>query len=137
MNAYKAYQHSQNLGLARIDLILSAYDGVKQRLEQARAALAGNPEEARKRLLQARLIISSLASATVANTNDVGNNFARLYEFILHCLESPSENSILDALQVLTTLQEGFQTIRTQALELERQGHIEPLERTHSVQTLA
>jgi hypothetical protein len=127
-----AYEQNRRLGTPRIDMILNVYDGIIDRLEQARQASA---DQAKPFLADARIAVSGMLIAAAQSTDDVSVNFQRLYDFVLHCLDAGTAR-IGDALNVLCTLRESFQTIRKQALDMERSGVIPPLDRAHVVQSL-
>jgi flagellin-specific chaperone FliS len=136
MNATQAYRQNQNVGMSRVDLILALYDGVIERLEKARVALASDPDKARELLAQCQVVIGAIAGGVVSGADQVAGNFLRLYEYVVHCLHDGGDGRIQDALAVLRILRQGFQQARTQALELERQGQIPPLDQTHLVEAI-
>jgi flagellin-specific chaperone FliS len=127
MKAHQAYQQNRQFGLTRIDTILGLYDGAIERLEKLTQADA---VKAQRLTAEVRMIVAGFASGVAHYPGELAGNFLRLYEFVLHCLDT---NKISDALQIVHTLHEGMQTIRTLALELERNGTIPPLDRSHAV----
>ena len=133
MTPRTAYEQNRRLGTPRIDMILRVYDGIIERLEKARHAPA---DQARTLLADVRIAVFGLLIAAGQSTEDVSVNFQRLYDFVLHCLDKGADR-VDDALSVLCTLRESFQSIRAQALEMERSGVIPPLDREHAVQSLA
>jgi flagellin-specific chaperone FliS len=133
MKARIAYEQIRRTGMPRVDMILTVYNAIIERLEQAQQAPA---DQAEKLVAEARLAVSGLAIGVAQQADEVGVNLLRLYDFVLYCLRQDAAR-IADALGVMRTLREGFQAIRPQALEMERSGIIPPLDRTHAVQSLA
>jgi len=128
MRAFAAYQQTQNLPTTRIDLILALYRQALDLLERAGAALAiGQKENALSHLAKAQMIVMALATGIPANPDEPGKNFLRLYEFVSHQLTQGTADAVADAAKVLRSLQDGFQSAREKALELEQQGKIPPL----------
>ena len=132
MKPQHAYQQSRHVGVPRVDMILSLYDEVCDRLQRAQQ---GDAAAKSKCLTEAKIIVSGLALGVDAASGELGSHFIRLYEFVLHCLAS-SEPRFVDALEVMQILREGFHGARAQALTLERNGVIPPLDRNHSIQAM-
>jgi len=131
-----AYEQSRALGWTRIDLILAVFDGIVRQLELARARLKANDMRAADDLLaRARIGISALAGG--CGGNDQSANFARLYDYLLRHLSQSDAGHISDALGILGTLRAGFEAVRGQARDLERQGIIAALGTQHIVHVSA
>jgi hypothetical protein len=113
---------------ARIDLLLEIFDRLLGRLRRAIPLTDSIPTEAEELLKPCRAAVAALALGVQANEDEATANFARLYEFVGHCLAEGGAARIQDAIDVLQPLQEGFQQAREQALELERSGQIPPLD---------
>jgi flagellin-specific chaperone FliS len=138
MNPYKAYQQKQAVGQTRIDIILSLYETLIERLQKTLTSLRqGNEAEVRKQLAACNLGLAGLASAVEGQGGEVASNFLRLYGFVARRLEEADESSILAALNVLRTLHGAFAEIRTQAVAMERSGEIPALDRLPSFQANA
>jgi flagellin-specific chaperone FliS len=136
MNPYTRYQQAEP-NWTRIDMLLALYDGAIQRCEQALEALDKQDEKtAQARLIKARLIVMGLVSGVVAD-DEVTTNILRLCEYVLHVLEKGGRDNVRAALNVLRILRDGFQKIRPEAAELERQGAIPPINTTSTVRMLA
>ncbi len=137
MNPYVKYQEQTSPSWTRIDMLLALYDGAVERGEQALAALEQNDAKtAKNRLVKARLIVMGLVSGVVADGDPVTTDILRLYEFALHMLEKGGAEDIRAALNVLRILREGFQKIRPEAVNLERQGKIPPINNTSTIGVL-
>lgn len=128
MNPYKAYQSQRELGMSRIDTLLALYDETVTALERASAALrTNNPTAAAPALDRARLAVSGLAAGIAPGSGEVADNLLRLYEFVLHRLETGTAEDVTVALEVLQPVREGLQAIRPEALALERGGSVPPI----------
>jgi flagellin-specific chaperone FliS len=134
MSGYAAYQRVQNLPPTRIELILTIYRKALENLVRARRALTQDqPDVARPLLLQTQLIVSTMATELPAYKDELSVNFLRLYEFVAHQMKVGTIASIDAAVRVLTPLQAGFEAVREQAVALERQGAIPPLDQARLV----
>lgn len=129
MNSHLLYQQNSNLGLTRVDLILSLYEKLIALLVESRAKLERKEDGAVQPLLsKARLAVAGLAVGIDRQQGELGTTFSRLYEYVLYSLTSATAESIGSALATLRSLQEAFQQVREQAVELERTGVIPPLD---------
>lgn len=138
MNPLSVYEQQQNVGWTRIDMLLSLYDAVVDRLEQAVTALRNNdPEAARPHLVRAQLIVNDLAAGVDLSYGEIPLNCLRLYEFALHSLGVGTLEKVEGTLTVLRNLREGFQGIRDEAVQMERNGQIPPIDTVRTVQTTA
>jgi flagellin-specific chaperone FliS len=128
--ALAVYKQAQTIRPTRIDLILGLYRNALEFLGEARAALAENRSGAVKPLLlKTQMIVMGLASGLPAERDEVALNFLRLYEFVSYQLVQGTPESIDAATGVLRTLMERFMAVREQAIALELQGKIPPLDR--------
>ena len=71
-----------------------------------------------------QLIVGGLTSGLAKGEDELSVNLERLYEFVLFALDSGSVAKIQGALRVLSTLREGFQGIRQEAVQLEAHRRI-------------
>jgi flagellar secretion chaperone FliS len=110
----------------RIDLLLALYDGALERLDRAEAALqTGDEFGAVSLICRVQLIICELASGVSLDVDpELGTNMVRLFEYCGHELRHPEITGIENARQILTTLREGFEAIRDEAVLLERNGQL-------------
>jgi flagellin-specific chaperone FliS len=137
MTGHRAYRQQTQVGGTRIDLILELYDRALANLDRAVAALAqGWPGQAQALRGEVQLIVSGLA-AGIDPTDELSRNLLRLYEFVAHQMTLSTPDALPAARGVLQSLRDGFDAARPQALELERQGAIPPLDRTHTVHVVA
>lgn len=127
MKGLKAYQQQTGTGWTRIDLLLALYDGAIDQIELAASALAQKDSQAAKPLLhRAGLLVSGMVAGTNPEGGDISFNLLRLYEHVLHGLQTGRPDNLKSALDVLRTLREGFLGIRADAQQLERSGSIPP-----------
>jgi flagellin-specific chaperone FliS len=134
MTGYAAYKMVQNLPTTRIDLILTLYRKALQNLGRAREALTRQqPDAARPLLLKTQLIVTGLASELPAYRDETAINFLRLYEFVAHQMRLGTIASVDASVKVLTPLLKGFEAVREQAVALEMQGKIPPLDQSRFV----
>ncbi len=125
MNPFQAYQQPTASGTTRIDIILGLYNVALDRLERAQSALSENDAVQAKQLLaDAQLSISGLGGGLDLSQGEMPLNLLRLYEFVAECIEVGSSEMLNGALKVLRILKEGFEEIRPEAVELERNGTV-------------
>jgi flagellin-specific chaperone FliS len=129
MRAHQAYRSRREVGTTRIELILSLYDQAIDRLGQAEKLLETDADSLRAKTLagQVQTIVSGM-SAGVVSKDPLSINFLRLYEFVTHRVSRPSVQNCRDAVKVLRTLREAFESVRSEATLLERSGEIPPLD---------
>ena len=138
MRPHEAYAQNKQNSMPRIDLILALYRMALDRLDRATALLTQKQmESARPFLAETQVIVSSLSAGLAGNTETSAANFFRLYEFVTHSLSQGTTADIAAARQVLATLLEGFDAVRDQAVALEVEGKIPPLDREYQVQLTA
>jgi flagellin-specific chaperone FliS len=119
-------------------MLLALFDGGVERCEQALEALERQDERAARNLLnKARLIVCGLASGVLADGDSVTTNILRLYEYALHALGQGGIEDVRGVRNVLRILRDGFQKIRPEAVALEREGVIPPIESVSTVRALA
>lgn len=131
MTGLKAYtQQQQVTSWSRIDVLLALYDGAIDRVERALAALrSGDAPGAARLLARAQAIVLELAAGVVPEAGDPSSvNLLRLYEFFARALAGGDSATLESVLKSLTTLREGFRSIRPEAVRLERSGEIPPLD---------
>ena len=138
MNPYATYQRQTAPSWTRIDMLLALFDGGIERCEQALAALERQDQRTAKNLLvKARLIVLGLASGVVLDGDPVTTTIVQLYEYAQHALGQGNVADVRGALNVLRILREGFQKIRSEAVDLERRGMIPPINTTSTLRALA
>ena len=135
MHPHTAYGQHKQRPLSRVDLIITSYRKGIERLERAEGFLAEQRREAALPLLvEAQTIVASLASGMAGNTDASALRFFRLYEFVCRMIADATNDSLRSARRVLTPLLEAFEAVRSEAVALESQGLISPLERERQLQ---
>jgi flagellar secretion chaperone FliS len=129
MNAYAKYAApvaDTLAGLSRIDLLLALYDGALARLGKAERALTnGDVPVATPYMAKAQVIVAELAAGVRLEVDDeMGTNMLRLYEFVTNELRTPRLANVKTAVNILTTMREGFEGVREEANRLERSGEL-------------
>ena len=139
MNPHAAYRQLAVTASTRIDLLLALYDGAIERVTAALNCLrAGDSNGAVTHIARAQLIVSGLSSGVVPQqAPELCANILRLYEYVAHRLTQANIAALSSALEVLGNLRDGFQAIRTEAINLERAGHIPPVTADSTVSSLA
>ena len=122
----KAYRQTQATSPKRIDLLLALFDGAIERLVRAQAALDhGDAIGATSLAARAQLIVLELAAGVRPEVMpEVSGNILRLYEFAANQLKDVTVTSVGATIQVLSTLRDGFRSIREEAIHLEDAGTI-------------
>jgi flagellin-specific chaperone FliS len=137
MNPYAAYQRQSSPVCTRIDMLLALFDAAIDRTEQVLEAERSQDENSVKRLrTRAQLVIIGLWSGVCAEGGEVSANLGRLYQFTAQALGEGGPEAIRGALQVLRTLREGLEGIQGEAIELERNGTIPPIDAACAVRAL-
>jgi hypothetical protein len=72
--------------------------------------LSGNKLKTAPLLVEAQFLVHELASGCLPPTDEVTENMLRLYKYSLFCLSSADPEKIASVLQVLKTLQGGWDT---------------------------
>jgi flagellin-specific chaperone FliS len=138
MNPYAAYGQHPKANQTRIDVLLDLFEAALNRLAGAREALAqGDHTAAEPLLARAQILVEAIASGLDLSRGELPHNLLRLYEFAVHSIRKGDLESIDAALKVMHTLNEGFQAIRAEAVDLERKGIIPPLQEGPTLQALA
>jgi flagellin-specific chaperone FliS len=134
MRAFQAYRQQINPRLTRVDLILSLYRKALAEMDHAVSLLQQhNAEAALPFLTKARLIVSGMGAGIADSTDESAENFQRLYEFVSFKLTQGKLENVIDARKIMHTLLEAFEAVRSQALTLESEGKIAPMDETYHV----
>ena len=117
-------------------MLLSLFDGACDRVADAAESMMGADEEVARRLrARARLVILGLWSG-VDDRSEESANFVGLYQFTANALASGTLEEVRGSLEVLRTLREGFRGIRDEAVDLERNGAIPPIDAICAIHVL-
>lgn len=133
----RAYRQSVAVP-SRVDTVLGLYDQALEKIQRAADALARSDRDlARLSVDKAKLAIGALVCMVAGNKDELSLNLLRLFEFVNHNLTQLQPESLAAAMRILRILRAGFDAIREQALQMERDGTLPPLDRQHALQTLA
>lgn len=131
MNPYLTNRTPPAAPMARIDLLLALYDGALERLAKAQTCLRANDKGSAFPLInRVQLIVSELAAGVRLDVDEeMGTNYLRLYEFVVHRLKELRLPNVADAIKLLTTMREGFAAVRDEAVAMERRGDLPTADR--------
>lgn len=128
MHAHAAYRKQQTIAPARIDVILGLYARALDQLDAAeKAIVAGDRLAAQTAAGQVQMIVAAFG-AELSVDDPLAVTFLRVYEFVASRMADVTVDNLRAAAKVLRPLQEGFQTVREEALRLEREGQLPPLD---------
>jgi flagellin-specific chaperone FliS len=138
MDVASAYKNAQSLPKSRIDTIIALYRKALSHLDRARATLLSNDSSAATtHLLKTQTIVMALASNLPAYKDEAAINFLRLYEFVAYQMKRGGVANVDAAAKVLRILLTGFEAKREQALALELQGKLPPVDAISNVSLTA
>ncbi len=127
MKGFEAYQQ-QSASWTRIDMLLAAYNGTIARLEEA-VQLINNDQtnKAQPLLIRAQRLVIELYAGLDLSQGAIPENMQKIYIYVLSCLTKPDVENVESAVKLLTTIREGLESIRVEAIALEQQGVITPI----------
>jgi len=140
MNPYQAYRRqNESVAWTRIDMLLALYDRAIEQLTTAHRLLRANDRRSALPLLsKAQIVVNALASGVRIDLNEErGTNLLVLFEFVVRRISEAHDTAVADALSILHILRKGYEAIRPQAVELERQGKLPRAEQMRMVQGIA
>lgn len=139
MNPYQTKRQPAAVAATRIELLLALYDGAISRMNQAIECLrTGDRFQAVTLMSKTQLIVTALAAGVKIEVDpEMGSNYLRLYEFVTHLLTQPEIRRLRDALKVMETLREGFESIRDEAIAMERRGEFVATDRLKALYATA
>ncbi len=138
MNPIVSYQQQPAPTWPRIDALLALFDAAIERTAQTLDALGGpDPIAAAILRTKARLLVLGLWSGVDIQRGELATNLVKLYEFAAYALAEGTEKEIRAALSVLQTIRDGYGGIRDEAVALENDGAIPPLDGVCAVHALA
>jgi flagellin-specific chaperone FliS len=118
-------------------MLLALFDGAVDRLELAADAFRTNRRmEALRLLTRAELIVCQLASG-VDPAYPRGAAYLRLYTLASRAISAATLEETESALRILRTLRESIARIRDEAVRLEREGELPPVQDPKLVSAIA
>jgi len=137
MNPYTAYQRQSSPVWTRIDMLLALFDAAIERTEQLLDAMARQDGSSVLRMrARAQLVVLGLWSGVHEKGGEVSANLVSLYQFSAQALADGGAEQVRGALRVLRTLREGFDGVQAEAIDLERNGLIPPIDAVCAVRAL-
>lgn len=139
MNPYQSKRQPAAVAATRIELLLALYDGAISRMNQAIDLMRGGERfQAVTLISKTQLIVTALAAGVKIEVDpEMGANYLRLYEFVTHLLTKPEIKRIQEALKIIETLREGFESIREEAIAMERRGEFVSTDRLKALYATA
>jgi flagellin-specific chaperone FliS len=131
MNTAHAYRQDRHEPCAwyRIDLLLAAYDGTIDRIEQAQSLLKdGDRQAAWPLIVRAQRIILELYGGLNLRYGVIPENMQKLYLYTLYCLSFGDREHLDSAESILRRIREGLRDVRDEAVELEVRGELHPVD---------
>jgi len=122
-------------GWTRIDMLLAIYDrgiAAVRGAEQAHQDQDANRQAVQT--LEAQKCILAIHAGLKPDEHEIAFNIARLLNFVLRCLE---EQRFSDATKILEQLRSGFEAIHDEAVKLEQEGVVPPLDVQPEFDTVA
>ena len=133
--AEAAYGEQRANGWSRIDMLLALYEsGINKVKSAIEATEAGDQLAANNHRLRTMKVVQGIAAGLDIDDSEVVNSIASLCEFMSHALEVGSMEQLLATEKVLITLRDGFKSIRAEAVALEKNGDIPPIDSTSAFQ---
>lgn len=129
MKPHLAYKRQSQAAWNRIDMLLAIYEGTVNSLEAGLVALEANDsvELARQQLKATQLLVLILDGIDPQG-GEVADRTRALCTYAIGQIGTVSADGWRSALDVIRILQEAFQDIREEAVDLESQGIIPSLD---------
>jgi flagellar secretion chaperone FliS len=128
MKPHLAYKRQSQSAWNRIDMLLAIYDGTVQSLEAGLSALEReDAAELARHQLKATQLLVLILDGIDPDGGEVADQIRALCTFAIGQVGTLTADGWRNALDVVSTLREGFQEIREEAADLETQGVIPPL----------
>lgn len=120
MSPADAYKLQDATRWTRIELLLELFDATLLTLERARSAEErGEEQVVTRELIEAQRLVAGLIAAINPESDELSAQLGPLYLFIVQRIGA---RDIVPAVRVLSTLRDGFEGIRPQAIALELAG---------------
>lgn len=138
MNPRNIYQERQVGEWSRVDMLLALYNAAIDDVGRALEARRNGDELTSKReALHAERLVVELLSGLDLNHGAIAEQLQSLFLFVLKQLADGSQPQLESAIQILSSLRDGFLAIRDEAIELERSGVIPPAGAVQTIEAIA
>lgn len=128
MNAHQLYRQSAAASLTRIDMLLKLYAAAVETADQGARQLQSNPPKvSHETRVRMQRILGQLVDGLDLSQGEIPAQVQRLLLFALQCSERDNPTEWTSTSRVLSTLRDGFSSIRPEAIAAERAGEVPPL----------
>ena len=135
---YSVYKSHKTIEWTRVDMLLELLSAMLSSLRQFKDAFQhGDSNAANALRIRCQRLLVELQAGIDLSKGEVALNTQRLYIFVGACLSEPDEQSIGAAIRALTPIYEGFEQIRPEAIRLESEGVIPPIDEIQRMETVA
>ncbi len=125
----QAYKSQQTVAWTRIEMLIALYDAAISRLESVVTLLEGGDiASAAGKQTHVQKILLHLIGGIDLQQGEIAERSRDLLVFVASRVGSRNPADIKSAIEVLRTLREGFDAVRDQAIELEAQGEVPPID---------
>lgn len=131
MHPYQAYRRQTQFAWTRVDMLLAIYDATIASLDAGIEAMQGQDQKMDPaHQLRASQLLLLILDGIDAEGSEVAARIRDLCLFCVNQVSSPTVAAWTSARDVLSTLREGFQAIREEAIQLEAAGVIPQVSQT-------
>lgn len=121
-----AYQSRSNKW-TRVDLLIALYDRTVMSLRALAEAIENEENETLSYQTRTVFLLEQIVEGIDPDQCEYSNRINSLCEYALNSLECKDVNALRSAASALAEIQDGFQSIRSDAVALEENGTIPPL----------
>lgn len=138
MNPHDVYKNLRAVSWTRVDMLLALFDSAIGHMEQVRESLDRQDDAmATQQSLRALKVVYGLKIGLDANHGELPQSLEKLYDTVIWGIMEKSREQIVCGTRILQSLREGFEGIRSEALELEKTGEVRPLDEDQALERTA
>ena len=123
-----AYRDNATTGWSRIEMLNQLYRAALDATQKAADAVSANSAAAGQHCVQALALVNTIETGLDLNQGELPQRIQQLCHFVQASLLSGDVAKLESAVRVLRLLAEGFSGIQKEAIELEENGQIPPLQ---------
>ena len=124
----KVYQDHRNVVWTRIEMLNELYGAAVDATEKVAEALSQGSPTATSYRLKAIALVNAIESGLDLSQGELPQHIQQLCHYVHQCLVDGEFERIKSAAHVLRQLAEGFQGIQNEAIQLEENGVVPPLQ---------
>lgn len=129
MKSLAAYQKSKSTGWSRVDMLLALYDATIKSLKSAVQNLeAGQADAAQRDIFFTQRCVTELMAGLDMRQGELPVRMLQLFSFIMERLIAAHPADLQASVNILTTLRDAFAEVREDALAMEAEGRIPPVD---------